>query len=282
MAMPIMVMASVKAVNSKKTASGRQFRERTIVYEGSSGPRELLEAIVIQAQAAVKGLEGVKPMEVKPEEMTEAQKRMRSDAKGKGKERANVTADENARLLQFCKRILYTAMAIDRSLRETKGDLFVERLHAALPKIASSSAEAAAAYRGPVEAGDTEGATQKIYMDWATRVRFEYCDLEVPASALRITEEGGKKIEEDTTPNYKFYYNNEARMLTNSDIPKRSLAIAKEVSFCCCDSQVYMLFTYLYTVSSTYNKLACRLGLVDFPEGRRIAGGYYQSVDYRA
>jgi hypothetical protein len=35
--------------------------------------------------------------------------------------------------------------------------------------------------------------------------------------------------ESDTTPHFKFFYNNEARMLANSDIPKRSLAIAKEV-----------------------------------------------------
>ena len=56
-------------------------------------------------------------------------------------------------------------------------------------------------------------------MEWANRVRFEYCDLTVPSST--------GESEED--PHYKFYYNTEARMLANSDIPKRSLAIAKEV-----------------------------------------------------
>ena len=63
----------------------------------------------------------------------------------------------------------------------------------------------------------------EAYVKWANRVRFEYCDLtvqqpETPADA------------EDQTPHFKFYFNNEARMLANSDIPKRSLAIAKEVS----------------------------------------------------
>jgi len=55
-------------------------------------------------------------------------------------------------------------------------------------------------------------------MDWANRVRFEYCDL-------TTCEPAG-----DDTPHYKFYYNSEARMLANSDIPKRSLAIAKELA----------------------------------------------------
>ena len=88
MAMPIMVVGSVKSVNTRKSGRG-QVRERTIVYEGSSGPRELLEAIVIQAQAAIKGLEGPKPAEQDIDEMTEEQKRMRidsADEKGKGKE----------------------------------------------------------------------------------------------------------------------------------------------------------------------------------------------------
>ncbi|TDL29200.1 hypothetical protein BD410DRAFT_779533 [Rickenella mellea] len=224
MAMPIMVPSSVKNITSKKTADGRQYREKTVVYEGSSGPRELLEALVIQAQAAVKGLEGMKSVEAEPEEMTEEQKRMTVDLKGKGKEK-DTTSDENAKLLQFCQRILATAYAIDRSLRETKGDAFVDRLHASLPKVHSTSFEANAAREEPLHVGESEEATQKIYMKWASKVRFEYCDLTVPAVEPII-----KPKSEDETPNYKFYFNNEARMLANADIPKRSLAIAKELA----------------------------------------------------
>lgn len=58
MAQPIMVVASIKSVTTKKSSSST-LRERTIVYEGSSGPRELLESIVIQATAAMKSLEGM-------------------------------------------------------------------------------------------------------------------------------------------------------------------------------------------------------------------------------
>ena len=68
----------------------------------------------------------------------------------------------------------------------------------------------------------------EAYVKWANRVRFEYCDLTVPVA------EGAPDAEQDQTPNYKFYFNNEARMLANSDIPKRSLAIAKEVGVSVC------------------------------------------------
>jgi len=220
MAMPIFIVSSVKSVTAKKTPlRGKPtIREREIVYEGSSGPRELLESISIQAQAALKGLEGVKVLEKAEEELTEEQKRMTNDVKGKAKAASTTPADENLKLLNFCRRILATANGIDRALRETKGDDFVKRLHASLPKILTSPLESKEIH---VQAGATNEALVKAYLDWATQVRFEYCDLSVP------TEKDGKA--EDDIPQYKFYYNNEARMLANSDIPKRSLAIAKEV-----------------------------------------------------
>lgn len=225
MAMPIMVVGSTKAVIAKRTSATRdstRVRERTILYEGSSGPRELLEAIVIQAQAALKGLEGTKVPELEPQELTEEQKRMTVDTKGKSKASSNSTSDENQRLLDFCRRILATANGIDRSLRETKGDAFVDRLHASLPSIHSSPTSLVR-----VEAGTTEASAQKAYMDWAVRVRFEYCDLTLPGTPPKSEDD------EDETPHFKFYYNDEARMLANSDIPKRSLAIAKEVRIDC-------------------------------------------------
>ncbi|KAF8138699.1 hypothetical protein EV363DRAFT_1314564 [Boletus edulis] len=198
MAMPIMVAGSIKSVAPKKVGRGKSvIRERTIIYEGSAGPRELLEAIVIQAQAAIKGLEG---------------------GKGKEKESSPSLTDENQKLLAFCQRILMTANAIDRSLRETKGDAFVARLHAALPKITNSSAFDSTS----IQVGTTEEERRKAYVDWAMQVRFEYCDLTVPPTEPIPSE--------DTVPHYKFYFNSEARMLANSEIPKRSLAIAKELA----------------------------------------------------
>ena len=232
MAMPIMVVTSVKTVAAKKSSKGpHRIRERAIIYEGSAGPRELLEAIVIQAQAALKGLEGMKTAEPETAEMSEEQKRMTVDDKGKGKDDGAVVSEENKKLLDFCQRIVNTAKAIDRSLVDTKGKAFVDRLHAELPKIPATSGSGARADAARVDAGETEESAMEAYVKWANRVRFEYCDLTVPGA--ENTPEG----EQDQTPNYKFYFNNEARMLANSDIPKRSLAIAKEVGVSICRAQ---------------------------------------------
>jgi hypothetical protein len=196
-------------------------RERTVIYEGSSGPRELLESIVIQANAAIKGLEGIRPIEASFDEMTEDQKRINNDTKGKTKESFPPPfSEENQKLLGFCRRILSTAEAIDRSLRETKGEKFLERIQESLPKIHPSDTTSREVFVG---AEVSEEAVRQMYISWATRVRFEYCDLTVPPPA-------DKPANHDEPPNYKFYYNTDARMLASSDIPKRSLAIAKEVS----------------------------------------------------
>lgn len=230
MAMPIMVVASVKAT----TAKNGQTRERTIVYEGSSGPRELLEGIAIQASAAIKGLEGApKPADQSTLELTEEQKRMTMDMREKLEEENTPSiSDENMKLLSFCRSILGTVKAIDRSLRDTKGDAFVDRLHASLPKISSSSTSQ---YR--VDAAATDEAVEKAYMEWATRVRFEYCDLTLPEELCPVDPE-------DVTPHYKSVFNNEARMLAGSDIPKRSLAIAKEVELASKPQTHFVLIPY--------------------------------------
>lgn len=115
--MPIMIATSSTTTVGKPSQKGpRTVRERIIIYEGSSSPRELLEAIAIQAQAALKGLEGMKLPEPATVEMTEDQKRMTAAAtdKGKGKDTGAPVSEENAKLLDFCSRILRAAQAIDK------------------------------------------------------------------------------------------------------------------------------------------------------------------------
>jgi hypothetical protein len=121
------------------------------------------------------------------------------------------------------ERILFAAAGIDRSLRETKGEDFVNRLHASLPKAVGSALATSLDESGMVP-GKTEEETIQIYESWANKARFEYCDLSIPPPAPK---EGDST---PSAPSYKFYFNNDARMLANADIPKRSLAIAKEVS----------------------------------------------------
>ncbi len=125
----------------------------------------------------------------------------------------------------------------------------MDRLHASLPKIHSSTrsrskADSAApslsdyaTIYDDIKIGRTEAETQNTYVDWVSRVRFEYCDLTVPPPAVTGNPSPNDKpddkpivtIIEDQIPNYLHTYNTEIRMLANADIPKRSLAIAKEV-----------------------------------------------------
>ncbi|KAG8794758.1 hypothetical protein FRC17_008233, partial [Serendipita sp. 399] len=230
MGMPIMVVASIKDVVVRKSAgSVNSTKERTIIYEGSSGPRELLESIVIQAEAALKGLEGViKAREAKkdPENMTEEQKRMTTLIKGKKIQ--NPYDEENEKLLDFCNGILNTAAAIDRSLTEIKGDAFMQRMYKSLPRLSAASQSHATSAMGedPTEQTVTLSSNASLaelrstYETWATKARFEYCDLEVKDGHGNSS----------SPPNYKFSYNHDARMLVNSDMPKRSLAIARELA----------------------------------------------------
>lgn len=125
--------------------------QKTVTYEGSSSPRELLESCVIQAQAALKGLEATAGV-LEDEEM-DAETAMRmsmAEAKAKANEkRAVALADENEQLKTFwsvmwlltsrqltcSERILQSANNIDRSLVSTKGQAFVDRMRASLPRL---------------------------------------------------------------------------------------------------------------------------------------------------
>lgn len=109
MGMPIMIISSVSALKPQggpgvTKSRGPSPRERTIVYEGSAGPRELMESIVIQAQAAIKGLGPSKAELNKGKPPTEEEKRRVvgtpnvNDAKGKAK--ALIT-EENSKLRSF-------------------------------------------------------------------------------------------------------------------------------------------------------------------------------------
>jgi hypothetical protein len=126
----------------------------------------------------------------------------------------------------FSERILSAAAGIDRSLRETKGEDFVNRLHASLPT--AGSAPTTLSDAPTILPGKSDEETMHIYESWANKVRFEYCDLSIPPPAPKEGDMEGSA----STPSYKFHFNNDARMLANADIPKRSLAIAKEVRRC--------------------------------------------------
>jgi hypothetical protein len=162
MAQPVMLPISTSVTSTK----GSTIREKKVIYEGSSSPRELLESIVIQATAAIKGLEGQKPPDQNVDEMTEEQKRVTQGTSKNDDDQSSFSA-ENLRLLDFCQRIVNTAGVIDRFLQDTKGAQFFERMQASLPRIIPmSSADVQLA------SGANEEETEKTYVDWASRARW--------------------------------------------------------------------------------------------------------------
>jgi len=197
-------------------------------------------------------------------ELTEEQKRMTLDMREKAEEQTTVTvqSDDNMKLLIFCRRILSTVKAIDRSLRDTKGDAFVDRLHSSLPNISSSSS---ALQHCRIDVKASEDVVQRAYLDWATRVRFEYCDLTIPGT--------GSGDDTDSNPHYKFFYDNEARMLANSDIPKRSLAIAKELAILTTNLPVSWGSSIFLRVDET--RVDVIKALITGPEGTPYHNGCY-------
>jgi hypothetical protein len=105
---------------------------------------------------------------VKGIEVTEMQKRQTEDAKGKAKALEDAAiSTENELMLNFCRRILTTARTIDRFLLETKGDAFVNRLHASLPKLPSGSK----GVKIEVELGESDERTREKYVKWANQAR---------------------------------------------------------------------------------------------------------------
>ncbi|KAG9038360.1 hypothetical protein FRB95_001772 [Tulasnella sp. JGI-2019a] len=285
-AMPIMIPSSSTEVGGQ--SKSQRVRQRLVVYEGSSGPRELMESLVIQATAAMKGLEGTGSSKDKGnKEMTEAQKRVLTanpgaDAgKGKGKEKA--VNQDNVRLLQFCERIILTANAIDRSLRETKGDAFVDRLHASLPKLPgssrniknnviagpSSSSTSHPLTGPPLSLNASEAEAIKIYEEWGNAVRFEYCDLTIKPLPGQEPAVGAP----DDTPSYMSVFSTDARMLAHADIPKRSLAIAKELAVLTTNLPVAWNSSIFLRVDET--RVDVIKALITGPEGTPYYNGCY-------
>ncbi|KIR36597.1 ubiquitin-conjugating enzyme family protein [Cryptococcus deuterogattii MMRL2647] len=115
-----------------------------ITYEGAPSPRELLENVVLQAKAALKGLEGVPLAQIEGLELTEEE--LRTNIKELEKKEAErverESLDENSVLKAFCLRIIKSAETIDKRLVETKDE------------------------------------------DWATRARFQYVDLRTGSNIM--------------------------------------------------------------------------------------------------
>ncbi|KAK4687368.1 hypothetical protein P7C73_g2746, partial [Tremellales sp. Uapishka_1] len=207
----MMAMPQMRPTNRKTVTAKKGVTEIQVTYEGSPSPRELLENCVIQARAALRGLEATSvPPEGEEDEFEELTMSLEDKAERERERVAEEKLDENCQLKEFCNRIIACADAIDKSLSEVKGKGFVQRMRDELPKLPDAGTLVQS-----LENLDASEATRKsLYEEWAKRARFQYCDMRA----------------NDDQENYRHAYNDQIKGLAQVDAPKRSLAIAKELA----------------------------------------------------
>ncbi|CDZ96453.1 Ubiquitin-conjugating enzyme [Phaffia rhodozyma] len=212
LSMPQMIRVGSN-VHKTTSSDSSKIVEREVTYEGSSGPRELLENIVIQALAAMKGFQ-----------MTEARDfdvgltEPSSSIVVAQQDDGSLGLNEKLKLQEFCQRIISTANSIDRALLDQKGSQFMARLQSSLSRRHGLSIPTSVDTTTDVDYEDMR-KIRANYEAWAKEVRFEYCDLSIES------KEGGYDV-----VTYRHAYSKEAALLRGANIPKRSLAIAKELA----------------------------------------------------
>ncbi|WVQ95948.1 hypothetical protein IAU59_003047 [Kwoniella sp. CBS 9459] len=214
-------MLAMPQMRPVKTSPSPDSADQVIVtYEGSSSPRELLESCVIQAQAALKSLQGfaTATQEKSEEIMTQEDLRisMAEQARREKAKNEEGKLDPNVQMRLFCERIVKSAQIIDKSLQETKGKPFVERMKAGLPRLQNNSVPVMQEHSDGLRDQEVIGA----YEEWAGQARFQYCDMSIPRESSTATD----KID------YHHAYNSSIQSLEGFDMAKRSLAIAKELA----------------------------------------------------
>ncbi|WWC92891.1 uncharacterized protein L201_007853 [Kwoniella dendrophila CBS 6074] len=233
----------------------------TVTYEGSSSPRELLENCVIQASAALKSLRSI-DNSVAPRGdalMTEEDLRISKaeQARRDQNELEYQKQDANHQLRSFCERIITSAQKMDRSLVETKGKPFVDRMRESLPRIPGTGVSV----EEKLIKGRTEETTIKIYEEWAAKARFHYCDLTEPSSGS-----SDKKV-------YRHAFSSSAQSLEGMNMPKRSLAIAKELAILTTSLPVAWHSTIFLRVDET--RVDVLKAMIIGPEGTPYENGCF-------
>jgi len=224
-----------------------------------------LELIGIQAQAALKGLDTgatEQPDGTNPEDTQEVH--------------FNPPDHNLQRLQNFCLQILNTKDSIDKALVEVKGPAFVKRLMESLPRIPDShtniSQHAKEQMAMPLSKNTEE--LKKAYVEWATQVRFQYCDLSITAPEGEPSNKNNNEKQEDTgIQNWKFCFSREARALAEADLPRRSVSIAKELAVLTTNLPVAWNSSIFLQVDET--RVDIIKALIIGPEGTPYQNGCY-------
>ncbi|CAD6959755.1 unnamed protein product [Tilletia controversa] len=242
-AQPIMLNRhdEVKTINSGKS------REKHTRYEGSAGPRELLQSIVKQCTTVLDRMERQEKAKAKAGEAnkTEAQKVEGASKMGAGKdqsgengtkkeEKKDEKKDEKSKkkeeseadkLIAFCTAIIETTNKIDTLLRKTKGDAMVDKMLGLIAPSSDTALEAVVKADEDGEVEDQPAEKRRAYEAWAKTQIFADADLTVDQES----SPAGLPVASSSSLRWRHVFHAE---ISNSrgDDSKRTMAIAKELA----------------------------------------------------
>ncbi|KAG0148440.1 hypothetical protein CROQUDRAFT_654953 [Cronartium quercuum f. sp. fusiforme G11] len=204
MGQPIMRVISTRYLPVTGKASGESSRQKEITYEGSAGPRELLEKLWRQVKAARRAIDNTKADPY-------AQNTHPLYHLSKTKE-----TQEVEKLAAFCEQFEKAVNAIDRSLKSNNNEHVIEAIKRTLKVQVPISHDLSSA--------SLETLKQR-YVQWAENARYEYYDFEVHTPPT----EGASGDATTNTPKYIHAYAKEI-LHVSSSYSARNTAIAKEHS----------------------------------------------------
>ncbi|KAH9819746.1 hypothetical protein DFH28DRAFT_886164 [Melampsora americana] len=266
MGQPIMRATSSRYLPATTDYTGEGLREKEITYEGSAGPRELLENLSRQVKAARHAMRS-------SESESQAQVKKSSSlyrlTRGRDEE-------EVEKLNAFCERFEKAVTAIDSSLESNNNHRVIEAI------------KSLNCIHVPVS-NDLSSVSLDIlqarYVKWATSVKYEYYDFEVPSPPDDAPIDGVTRATEtirslgSNAPRYLHAY---AREIQNTySYPARNTAIAREHSTLigalpiAWDSSVFLRVDESRQVSSSYEIPDVIKALITGPEGTPYSNGCF-------
>lgn len=213
MGQPIMRETSSRYLPATTNSTAEGTREKEITYEGSAGPRELLENLSRQVKAARHAMRH-------SESESQVKKGSSLYHLSRGKDDKEVE-----KLESFCERFEKAVTSIDSSLESNNNRHVIEAI------------KSLNCVHVPVS-NDLSSVSLDIlqtrYVKWATSVKYEYYDFEVPRPPDEAPGDGATRATESVpslgsnAPKYLHAY---AREIQNTfSYPARNTAIAREHS----------------------------------------------------
>ncbi|KAE8257269.1 hypothetical protein A4X13_0g2464 [Tilletia indica] len=216
-----------------KVIKGGKSREKHTRYEGSAGPRELLQSIVRQCSTVLDRMDRQEKAKAKAKEAGDAEKEKygfekdgaeddKKDAEKKNKKHSK-DESEAEKLVAFCTAIIETTKRIDNLLRKTKGDAMVDAMLGLIAPSSGTALEAVVkAETEVVEADQAQVEKRRAYEAWAKTQIFADADLAMDASTDQASSSS-------TLQRWRHVFSSE---ITHSPIDdsKRTMAIAKELA----------------------------------------------------